>query len=85
MEEFKREEFIRISPEGVGMKVKPEEAPEILTPKDGYYELHLGKVAEKLVKLGVTGIKKLIEEIKKHNKEKFRKALEEAGVEVIRV
>ena len=71
--------------EGVFLRIKPEETPQVLVPREGYYELHLGKLAEKVAKLGVEGIKRLIHEIKKRDKERFKKALEEAGVEVIRL
>jgi len=59
--------------------------PEILEKKDEVVVIHLGELAEKVAKLGVAGMKKLIEELRKHDREKFKRALREAGIEVIEV
>jgi len=58
---------------------------EILEKKDEVVVLHVGELAKKVAELGVAGIKRLIEELKKHDKEKFKRALREAGIEVIEV
>jgi len=58
---------------------------EIIEKKDEVVVIHIGELAKKVAELGVSGMKRLIEELKKHDKEKFEKALREAGIEVIKV